>query len=44
MFIDFYHKEHNHITFGDNNNGKTLGEGIVKNSSTITIDGVLLVK
>lgn len=44
MFLKFDDKENVHITYGDNVKGKLLGEGIVRNLSTITIENVLLVK
>lgn len=44
MFLKFDDKEISHITYGDNVKGKLLGEGIVRNLSTITIENVLLVK
>lgn len=43
MFIDFYHKDYNHITYGDNNKGKFLWEGVMRNPSIIIVDVVLLV-
>lgn len=42
-FIKFIHKEQNYVAYEDNNRGKILEEGIVRNSSTIIIYGVLLV-
>lgn len=43
-FIKFGHKENGYVTYGDNIRGKILGENVVGNPSTITIEGVLLVK
>lgn len=44
IFIKFDEKETSHIMYGDNTKGEILGEGVVRNSSIITIEGVLLVK
>lgn len=44
MLIDFYHKECGHVTQGENIKDNIIGEGIVRNTSTIIIYGVLLVK
>lgn len=44
MFIKFNEKESGHVTYGDNTKGKIVGEGIVRNPSTITIENILLVK
>lgn len=44
MFIDFIKKERNYIKYEDNNRGNFLGEGIRRNPSTVTIDGVFLIK
>lgn len=44
MFIKFDEKENGHVMYGDNRRGKSLGEGVVKNPSIITIEGMLLVK
>lgn len=44
VFINFVKKDRDFVTHGDNNKGKILGEGIVGNPSTITIDCVLFVK
>lgn len=44
FMIEFDHKEHCHVTYEDNNKNKVFGENIVGNPSTITIDGVSLVK
>ena len=38
MFIKFDEKKSRHVTYGDNTKGKYLGEGIVANPSTITIE------
>ena len=43
MFIKFDHKEIGHVTYEDNTQGIFLGEGVVGNTFTITIEGVLLV-
>lgn len=44
MFITIDHKESSQTTYGDNTKSKILGEGVMVNPSTITIEGVLLVK
>lgn len=44
MFIKYDDKESSHITYRDNTKGKIICEGIMENSSTITIENVLLVK
>lgn len=44
MFIDFIKKEWGYFTYGDNNQGNILGEDIVGNYSTTTINDVFLVK
>lgn len=44
LFINFFKKERSFVTYGDKNKGKLLGEGVVENSSTIIIDGVLFMK
>lgn len=44
MFIEFDEKGSNHVTYGDNTRGKILGEGVMRNPFTITVEGVLLVE
>jgi len=43
MFIDFTRKEKGFVSYGDNNQGKILGKGVVGNPSTTTIKDVMLV-
>jgi len=43
MFIDFTRKEKGFVSYGDNNQGKILGKGVVRNPSTTTIKDVMLV-
>jgi len=43
MFINFTRKERRFVSYGDNNQGKILGKGVVGNPSTITIKDVMLV-
>lgn len=43
-FIKFNHTKSGHVTYGDNTKGKISGEYIVRNPSTIAIEGVILVK
>jgi len=43
MFIDFTRKEKRFFSYGDNNQGKILGKGVVGNPSTTTIKDVMLV-
>ena len=43
ILIKFDEKENGHVTYGDNTRGKILGEDVVGNPSTITIEGMLLV-
>jgi len=43
MFIDFTRKERGFVSYGDNNQGKILGMGVVGNPSTTTIKDVMLV-
>jgi len=43
MFINFTRKERRFVSYGDNNQGKILGTGVVGNPSTITIKDVMLV-
>lgn len=44
MFTNFDEKETGCVTYGDNTIVKILGEGIMGNPSTITIENVILVK
>jgi len=44
MFIDFKRRERGFVSYGDNNQGKILGKGVVGNPSTTTIKDVMLVK
>lgn len=44
MFIKFDHKERGHITYEDKTRGKILGEGIMRNHPTITIEDFLTIK
>lgn len=45
ILVKFDQKECDHATYEkDNNKGKVLGEGVVENTSTITICSALLVK
>ncbi|XP_061359055.1 uncharacterized protein LOC133303194, partial [Gastrolobium bilobum] len=37
-------KEHGHVSYGDNNKGKILGIGKVGNSSSVSIENVLLIE
>jgi hypothetical protein len=43
LFIEFTPKRKGFVTYGDNNKGAILGEGIVGNPSTTTISDVILV-
>ena len=43
MFIDFTRKEKGFVSYGDNNQAKILGKGVVGNLSTTTIKDVMLV-
>jgi len=43
MFIDFTRKEKGFVSYGDNNQGKILGKGVLGNPSTATINDVMLV-
>jgi len=43
MFIEFTRKEKGFVSYGDNNQGKILGKGVVGNPSTTTIKDVILV-
>jgi len=43
MFTDFTRKERGYVSYGDNNQGKILGKGVVGNPSTTTIKDVMLV-
>lgn len=44
MFIDFKIKEHEFVSYGDNNKGQILGKGVVVNPSTTTIKDIILVE
>jgi len=43
MFIDFTRNKRGFVSYGDNNQGKILGKGVVGNPSTATIKYVRLV-
>jgi len=43
MFIDFTRNEKWFVSYGDNNQGKILGKGVVGNPSTTTIKDFMLV-
>lgn len=43
MFIDFKIKERGIVSYGDKNQGKNLGKGVVGNPSTTIIKDVMLV-
>jgi len=43
IFIDFTRKEIGFVSYGDNNQGKILGKGVVGNPSTTTIKDIMLV-
>jgi len=43
MFIAFTRKERGYLSYGDNNQGKILGKGVVENPSITTIKDVMLI-
>jgi len=43
IFIDFTRKERGFVSYGDNNQGKILGKGVMGKPSTTTIKDVMLV-